>query len=658
MRIFIFLIVLLTLGGISASAFNDCPGCAEAYNIEQLQQTLDKNFKLKTECSHFGGAAGISNCTFAQMCQKFSLNTEAPYIYQNESGEKIPNYSLTSLEFKFNLCTAQKLHKNPGEEMITGMEKMKSQLKENQRKSLQLAVALDDSIRRHNEEKAMFEIGNASIVEALKNLDTNSDSGGIFVVARQTTRNQIEKQFEKMEQRAGYKISEETKKLYVDSQLQLLTGFSDNSLSQEDPSKSRNTNPFLDPFLFSDSKKAGSKDAVIKNQARLQKELDRNYKIFASTQSQILGYLDEKRTPATSDQIDKMKARISSIRMDTETMSLLNPAVCAGPNAFYNPGDHQFHICPQIMELPSESLRMIIAHELAHSIDPCSMSDDLLLVSGKTVAEAMSQPSKEQTEIYEKSAAEVGTFFPKLKDPQPKSNTHFVVDFLGMSKSNLSFIYIKPEWKVFSSGFPGNQNPFSSTLSCLESPDSIHARSVDEKSLAQSMDTAIEKARAAGADPTKDPELQRTMEAKKNLHELLNQHGACSFMGGSNGKSQLQESFADKIASEIVARDLQNKSISEKQKGVFEAAGFFLGISCPNISEKTKSVFSKTAEQQNCGLDSNKSATDIMQIFSAQAHERDEHPWEVDRIERLFLAHPELRRDLGCSSSSSARYCQ
>jgi hypothetical protein len=542
---------------------------------------------------------------------------------------------------------------------------MIEQMKEAGVKIYKASQAFANSIRKHHEQSDWFEISNASAKIAFDNLEKGKSDFNDSLL-EDVSREQIGKQLDELEKVAGKKLSEESRKAYIESNF-LQMSQPNMGLGKADDSskewKQLNENPFLNPKLFVDSKRAGSKEQVLKNQALFQQEVDRSYGIFTTTQKQLLTYLEEKRTPENSTSIDNVKKRIETIRL-----TFASPAKpgggCPGPNAFYLPEDHSFHLCPQIMQMPAESLKMIIAHELVHSIDSCTLSSDLLAVQGKKMSDDDSKmgggADEEKRKQYLRLQREKNGIYDLIpKNPQPMSDTNYVVDdILGTVKPSLSHIYQNPKVAIEASGVPYDSHPFLNTLKCVQGQDSIGARATSVEDFTKSLDEKIKKEKATGATEQSSPSLVKEVQARAQAEEFMSKYGGCSDFSAIEGKSQLQEVFADKIALEVVARDLATKSPEERRAGVFESAGLFLAMACPNVGARVVQKTEAFLKEHKCGDYSNQNAAIAQQALQAQKRSKDEHPWEVDRIDRLLLAHPDLRRDLGCSGNSDVRYCQ
>jgi len=67
-------------------------------------------------------------------------------------------------------------------------------------------------------------------------------------------------------------------------------------------------------------------------------------------------------------------ARVRSMTLsDSSSDKVVKNSQCLGvvPNAFYDTETHSMNICPTSLNLPDSQLLLIIAHEAAHTVDPC-----------------------------------------------------------------------------------------------------------------------------------------------------------------------------------------------------------------------------------------------------------------------------------------------
>lgn len=125
--------------------------------------------------------------------------------------------------------------------------------------------------------------------------------------------------------------------------------------------------PFLNPRLFS---KPEFRATYVEAQTRLQI-------LFLQTKSSVLKVVEKKRATLSPEDFDNLVNRLKSVRLATSGepgIKALESEVCNRPNAIYMSSIHALFVCPGIMNFPEMTLSKILAHELGHVIDPCTLS--------------------------------------------------------------------------------------------------------------------------------------------------------------------------------------------------------------------------------------------------------------------------------------------
>lgn len=253
-------------------------------------------------------------CSFNDACAMTKPQQARTRLYEKSDGTYIPNFPLLSINDQVNKCR-DKLASNL------------SRLPESQKKFAELykqkSKKLYELVRSHNEQVAFIDI-NAAMY------DTETQNAEKAILAAEKV--------------SGKNLSAPVRQAWIE----LL----ENS--------------------YSDLNAWPAEDLHEKESALSQKDLAAHMKrvnhVFADAQERILKVLDNRKTERNAEQIEALKSRIRSIKLRTT----VNAADCHGPNAFYDPDSHEFAVCPQVSMLPDNSLFPIVAHELSHSIDPCS----------------------------------------------------------------------------------------------------------------------------------------------------------------------------------------------------------------------------------------------------------------------------------------------
>ena len=119
--------------------------------------------------------------------------------------------------------------------------------------------------------------------------------------------------------------------------------------------------PFLNPNLFAKAEFQKSYE-----EASLRSEV-----LFNETQANVLQFLKRKRAHFTEIEYQGYVQKVKTVRLS----SILDPKIrklaagaCQRPNAIYIRGFHELLICPNLMNMPNQTLKKVIAHELGHAI--------------------------------------------------------------------------------------------------------------------------------------------------------------------------------------------------------------------------------------------------------------------------------------------------
>lgn len=101
-------------------------------------------------------------------------------------------------------------------------------------------------------------------------------------------------------------------------------------------------------------------------------ELETAKLTFDRTKQKMIGLILRGRDPATLTGVDRsMYLRLSTVSY----RGLIEGSFCdsSRPNADYDSETHSVGLCPTYLKLPEISLVRVLAHEIAHAIDPCHM---------------------------------------------------------------------------------------------------------------------------------------------------------------------------------------------------------------------------------------------------------------------------------------------
>ncbi len=366
--------------------------------------------------------------------------------------------------------------------------------------------------------------------------------------------------------------------------------------------QARVDDPFAYPEKFINEEAAGGKASLARHQVTLQKAQDRAGKVFDETRMHLMDYLKKIRTKANASQIDNMIARTQSVKLTYPQMkgSLrdLASAGCDSPNAWYSASDHSIIICPQFLNYPEAALFWTLAHEFSHAFDPCHLSMDF---------------SKQ------------GAIFPDWMD-----------DFTRSQKKEFPAVASK-------------KNPFSKVISCLQGSKStgvaIPSKAVLIREADQELQEFKKEAKELGMQDL-DSIVAENRERKKTIQTQYDEFKACPQL---TGRGHICESFADWIASEVLAEKLQKiQEASKAREYAFSSQAVFWGTSCRNIRQN---LLNSLKSAKKC-----LSAEDI-QRFLATGEESLHHLSPSRRMNRILLANPQIKKALGCQGGEDVQLC-
>ncbi len=243
--------------------------------------------------------------------------------------------------------------------------------------------------------------------------------------------------------------------------------------------------------------------------------------------------------PLDTKQKQLMISKIKSIRFEGSKCSSFGSNIKSllKPNAYYNASANTFSYCAgMISESSSDfTLAMIVAHELAHSIDPCNLSNSLNKIMGNSEVEGS-------------------------------------VDVLDQ------------------------QSPYANVISCLRDKASIGAKNFAEPPVQESQSNTY-------GDPS-PPSKETTRVSFCDL-------------------DQIGESFSDWVGAEILPEYIRAQHKLTKNQYINGYANAFRPL---------------------C-----KSFTDVDMVT--------EHPRSQERIDKIIISNPKVRKDMGCPPEGKFVYC-
>lgn len=375
------------------------------------------------------------------------------------------------------------------------------------------------------------------------------------------------------------------------------------------------SDPFSYPELLEDESVAGSKENQKKHLRLVEKELKRTQDLFKSTKEKVVQLLEKRRTPANKNEIDNMIQRVQRTQFAPpkfgDKIENLAAQGCEMPNAYYQPATNSVTLCPQLLNLPDAAIVSTLAHELAHSIDPCAM-----------------------TYTYSKDAN--------------KKSVLDIPPYLGGPQLN----ELKPEIKAV---FP-DQNPLKEVIACLKSPASIGVKTPSQADILATVDKMESALRAEmimeneQSGELGDATLASFEDQRKVIRSSYPKYQNCSRFT-NNG--HVQEAFADWLSVEVIGEKISEIKTSEKARQyAFESQAVFFSTGCENIKQATANRIKK-ATGSHCEMFTE--VTEKMKAF--QDANVTTHPDTPDRMNKVVLAKPEIKKALGCKDGLNSKAC-
>lgn len=553
--------MIVLLGSSGAVAYHDSVTPETINSITSILRSVDGKLATRGEEGCFTGlvrAAGIAPCGFVAQCQLLSENRNSPYIYKNSLGEKAINFKLLALRRELKTCL-KSLGKDPD---------APSAAKEIEADRRAAKVAFYKALAEKGEQAAFLKILQASAELALDAAANTSDAESLG----------NESALMAAEVHAGVSLSADTRSLYM------------KMLPREKT---------LQPSPAEATRKAAY-------YAELQAKAER---VFERARKSIRLIVNSRQGPVNNAEIKNVLTRIDALKIEVGRLAS-DGGECSGPDAFFSPGVHKIVLCPEYAELPEFSLLEILAHEVAHSFDPCSLQ---------------------------------GTFVHTGEGSADGQGYRTVLEALELPDGKTA------SGKIVQSGVPLTKNPFASALRCLATKESIHARVTgkdDMDRLAQELLTLRNLAKAKGAAQSA-PAVLRVEKALEKLSTLAPDFLVCSRFPAAL-RSQIQESFSDWISTQVINEAIRAAPPDRRREMAIESTLSFSG-DCLGFDPDSKRVF----EELKTSVPACGSGNYAQVIKQAQSSIADEHPPSFLRVDRLFLAQPEIRRALGCEGNHS-----
>lgn len=310
---------------------------------------------------------------------------------------------------------------------------------------------------------------------------------------------------------------------------------------------------------------------------------------------------------------------------------VLNDTTCMGlmPNAFYKQLDNSIQVCPSFYNYPDATLISVLAHEMAHAIDPCSAQFGSYKMQISKLGEFDSEIEKDSDlksirSLLQKASA------------NGSSVTSFPFEMCFKDESKLDFFIKKgiltqiAEPQRITETEKGVQGYIlSDVYNCLISEKGGGFRRVTDADIKSAVDLVISKRTAVagnGYDSQKDRE--QMTQAYKKYPQCIS----------PKASTQMREALSDWMGSRVLGDFLEGKKLETPEERLAPIAYFAASVCLDRAN------ISHTSEDQSV----NDIVSDASRLL---ARDEDSHPGSKIRIENVLLSDPRIKKSLGCSEA-------
>lgn len=630
MKLFFFAILILSFGLTSFAQDRERTLNDAVIEYQKLQVQIDRMLKEKRpDCSSTIGCSDSQKnpvCSVKAICERPELNKDGPLMYKNSAGEILYSDNYFSSRDALNSCLKDKY----ADEISAKKNEMLQNLGARHLQKIFLAnKKLSELTNKYNQgsaiQKISMEVLNMSLQAGLSGEGTDWDKAG-------TSKDDLHAMIAVAEKKLKLKLIPEIKNQLVEIQYLKKNPTYQAEVDKFDRALVADiipSDPLYDWSKLTDEESAGGAKAIHQNRDLLMKKTQDAYGLFKETSKDIVDYLESKKTKDNSAMMDRLIERVKTIRFEPPRLTDTLKKHCTYPNAFYSPRTHSLTICPQMLGQPKMALLETLAHEISHSFDSCNFSGEFYKKRGPTLTE------EAPFEMDIKMDPSAGNYQVSMGDDVPGARVQDKIKYAD--------------------------HPFSKTMSCLQDERSVGAVVLNEKAVMDIADKALVELRQNGQDKPNNPKASYLHFLKDNGKNYFDYFQGCDL--SNNGgeallRSQMQEAFADKMSSEIIARKLSSRSRSEAESGVIEIALSY-GDLCGNEGDSLKMVRDFAAKEGCKNFYENKTYEErVLKGVALAAPEFDSHPKTETRVGRNLLAHPLLRKALNCPSDRGVKYCE
>lgn len=630
MKVSLFLIFALCIGLRCFAQENERSLDDTLKEYVGLQSEIDRMLKDKhPDCRSMYSCDDSSKsalCSVKAICERPEIKREGPVLYQNSAGELLYNDDYYEFRNDLNTCLKDKFSDEISAKKAELLQKLgalylKKIFDENKK--------LTQFVSKYNQGAALTkvsaEILNMSLLAGINGDGNDWEKSG-------TSKDDLSVMITAAEKKLKIKLIPEIKKSLVEIQYLKKNPTYQVEVDKLDRALIADiipSDPFYDWSKLLNKESAGGVKNLTQNREQLTRKTQDAYAMFKETARDVIEYLESKKTKENLALMERLISRVKTIRFDPPRLTDTLNAHCKYPNAFYIPKSHSLTICPQMLGQPKAVLIETLAHEIAHSFDSCNLSGKFYQKRGPSLVEE-------------------APFDIDIKMDPPVGNYQVTFDVDGPGTR------LQDKMKYA-------DHPFSKTMSCLQDERSVGAVVLNENAIMDQTDRALAELKQNGQDKVESSKSMYLHFLKDNGKNYFDYFQGCDLSdheGVTILRSQMQEAFADKISSEVIARKLSSKGRTEAERGVIEIALSY-GDLCGSTGNTLKMIRDFAVKEGCKSFYENKTYEEkVLDGVALAAPKFDPHPKTQTRINRNLLAHPQLRKALNCSYERGLKYCE
>ena len=320
--------------------------------------------------------------------------------------------------------------------------------------------------------------------------------------------------------------------------------------------------------------------------------------------------------------------RVETVKFTSPSSPVLsqNP-FCAKPvpNAFYDRATHSINVCPNFYNFPDSTILSVVAHEIAHTIDPCFSQFPTYKIQWRKLAELEKTTKSRSEMVGDNDRYLLYTMLKKLPEGTELTGTSFP---LYVSTAAISYFEKRGVLENQALAVPFAQYVLKDVYDCLKTGDGGGFRGHEVENIRR-VASEVAQVRTQFREPTYDPKSD-----EQAIVDAFSKYPECV---GIDRYSQMGEATSDWLAARVLGDFLVGMSLESEIERLGPVAYFGNLVCMERFRLKTESAGGLGAVLQSAKND---------YLSSMEAH-----PGSRDRIEKIYLRDDQIRNALGCTAS-------